>query len=245
MRTAPTRGIDTLRARDLHFPRSRAPTRFRWRGRRRARRARVSSIECTIVKALVKAAAGPGFALQDVPRPTIRDDEVLIRVRRAGVCGTDVHIYDWDDWAQGRCKPPFVVGHEFAGDVVQVGQLVDRRAGGRPRDRRGPHRRRPLPALPHRQRARLPAHAASSASTATAASPSTSRCRRRTSGTSTTTISFDIGGIHDPMGNAFHTALTAEIPGATVLDHRLRADRHLRGRHLQGGGRVAHHRVAT
>jgi len=48
------------------------------------------------VKALVKAVARPGFELKDVPEPTIRDDEVLIRVRRAGVCGTDVHIYDWD-----------------------------------------------------------------------------------------------------------------------------------------------------
>ena len=76
------------------------------------------------MKALVKAAAGVGFVLKDVPEPTIRDDEVLIRVRRAGVCGTDVHIYDWDPWAQGRVKPPIVVGHEFAGEVVQVGSLV-------------------------------------------------------------------------------------------------------------------------
>src|SRR5687768_1034534 len=78
----------------------------------------------TRVKALVKAAAEPGFVLKDVPTPTIRDDEVLIRVRRAGVCGTDVHIYAWDAWAQGRVRPPIVVGHEFAGDVVQVGRLV-------------------------------------------------------------------------------------------------------------------------
>ena len=70
------------------------------------------------MRALVKAAAEPGFELRDVPRPAIRDNEVLIRVRRAGVCGTDVHIYDWDAWAQGRCHPPFTVGHEFAGDVV-------------------------------------------------------------------------------------------------------------------------------
>jgi len=76
------------------------------------------------VRALVKTHAGPGFELHDVATPTIRDDEVLIRVRRAGVCGTDVHIHEWDAWAAGRCKPPFVVGHEFAGDVVQAGQLV-------------------------------------------------------------------------------------------------------------------------
>ncbi len=68
------------------------------------------------MRALVKEKAAPGFVMKQVPEPTIRDDEVLIRVRRAGVCGTDVHIYEWDDWAQGRCKPPFTVGHEFAGE---------------------------------------------------------------------------------------------------------------------------------
>ena len=52
------------------------------------------------MKALVKETAAPGLVLKNVPEPTIRDDEVLIRVRRAGVCGTDVHIYDWDAWAQ-------------------------------------------------------------------------------------------------------------------------------------------------
>ena len=72
------------------------------------------------MKALVKQTAARGFVLTDVPEPEIRDDEVLIRVRRAGVCGTDVHIYEWDDWARGRCHPPFVVGHEFAGDVARA-----------------------------------------------------------------------------------------------------------------------------
>ena len=67
-----------------------------------------------------------------MPEPRIRDDEVLIRVRRAGVCGTDVHIYEWDAWAQGRVRPPIVVGHEFAGEVAQVGRLVtDVRTGWR------------------------------------------------------------------------------------------------------------------
>ncbi len=77
------------------------------------------------MKALVKTKAAEGFELREVPEPRIRDDEVLIRVRRAGVCGTDVHIHDWDAWAQGRCRPPFTVGHEFAGDVVQVGGFVE------------------------------------------------------------------------------------------------------------------------
>ena len=76
------------------------------------------------MKALVKESPAAGFVLKDVPVPTIRDNEVLIRVRRAGVCGTDVHIHEWDDWARGRCKPPFTVGHEFAGEVATVGSLV-------------------------------------------------------------------------------------------------------------------------
>ena len=76
------------------------------------------------MQALVKAAASTGFTLQEVPVPPFRDDEVLIRVHRAGVCGTDVHIHEWDAWAQGRCHPPFTVGHEFAGEVTEVGQLV-------------------------------------------------------------------------------------------------------------------------
>jgi threonine 3-dehydrogenase len=76
------------------------------------------------VRALVKTSPTAGFTLKDVPVPTIREDEVLIKVRRAGVCGTDVHIHEWDAWAQGRCKPPFTVGHEFAGEVEKVGALV-------------------------------------------------------------------------------------------------------------------------
>jgi len=154
--------------------------------------------------------------LKDVPEPTIRDDEVLIRVRRAGVCGTDVHIYEWDDWARGRCHPPFVVGHEFAGDVARVGSLVvDVHVGDR------------VTAEGHIVDGRCllcrtgNAHACPYTKVIGVdrdgcfaeyiAMPATNVWHLDDD------ISYDIGGIHDPMGNAFHTALTAEIPGATVL----------------------------
>jgi threonine 3-dehydrogenase len=164
----------------------------------------------------VKATAGPGFELRDVPIPTIRDDEVLIRVRRAGVCGTDVHIYEWDAWAQGRVKPPIVVGHEFAGEVVQVGKLVtDVREGDR------------VTAEGHIVDGRCLLCRTGNAHVC----PHTKIIGVDRDGCFAEYIampagnvwhldddvSFDIGGIHDPMGNAFHTALTAEIPGATVL----------------------------
>jgi threonine 3-dehydrogenase len=76
------------------------------------------------MKALVKAAAEPGLRVEDVPLPEIGREDVLIRVLRAGVCGTDLHIYEWDGWAQANVPIPLVVGHEFAGQVVEVGADV-------------------------------------------------------------------------------------------------------------------------
>ncbi len=76
------------------------------------------------MKAIVKLEAAPGLTIQEVPRPEIRPNEVLIRVRRAGICGTDLHIYEWDDWSQSRIRPPLVLGHEFMGEVVETGDLV-------------------------------------------------------------------------------------------------------------------------
>ena len=76
------------------------------------------------MKALVKARAEPGLVLEDVPVPTPGRDDVLIRVLRAGVCGTDLHIYEWDGWAQANVPVPLVIGHEFVGEVVDAGSDV-------------------------------------------------------------------------------------------------------------------------
>ena len=76
------------------------------------------------MKALVKARAEPGLGLEDVPVPTIGRDDVLIRVLRTGVCGTDLHIYEWDGWAQANVPVPLVIGHEFVGEVVDAGSDV-------------------------------------------------------------------------------------------------------------------------
>jgi threonine 3-dehydrogenase len=168
------------------------------------------------VKALVKRTAGRGFELADMPKPEIRDDEVLIRVRRAGVCGTDVHIYEWDAWASGRCRPPFIVGHEFAGDVVEAGALVtDVRVGDR------------VTAEGHI----VPEMSFFSRTGQAHVDPQTRIIGVDRDGCFAEyiamparniwhlddAISYEVGGIHDPMGNAFHTALTAQIPGSVVL----------------------------
>jgi threonine 3-dehydrogenase len=74
--------------------------------------------------ALVKPGPEPGFLLTQVPVPPIGPTDVLIRVEKAGLCGTDLHIYAWDSWAQHRIQPPLVVGHEFMGTVAAVGDAV-------------------------------------------------------------------------------------------------------------------------
>jgi threonine 3-dehydrogenase len=77
-----------------------------------------------IMKALVKRERAPGLWLEEVPEPKYGINDVLIRVGRTGICGTDVHIYNWDAWAQRTIPVPMVVGHEFVGEVVAVGSNV-------------------------------------------------------------------------------------------------------------------------
>ena len=77
------------------------------------------------MKALVKAAPGRGLDLIDTPKPTIGDHEVLIRIQKTGVCGTDVNIFKWGDWSAHRVKPPLTIGHEFMGVVEEVGSAVE------------------------------------------------------------------------------------------------------------------------
>jgi threonine 3-dehydrogenase len=77
------------------------------------------------VKALVKAQNAPGLTLLDVPEPSIGINDVLIRVTHTGICGTDLHIYEWDDWARATIPVPMAVGHEFVGEIVAVGSNVN------------------------------------------------------------------------------------------------------------------------
>jgi threonine 3-dehydrogenase len=76
------------------------------------------------MKALVKAKSEVGLWMEDVPVPAIGINDVLIRIDRTGICGTDVHIYKWDAWAQKTIPVPMVVGHEFVGEIVEVGSNV-------------------------------------------------------------------------------------------------------------------------
>lgn len=76
------------------------------------------------MKALVKTVAGPGVSLTEVPVPEIGPGELLIRIEKVAICGTDVHIYDWNPWAERTIRPPQILGHEFVGHVEEIGDGV-------------------------------------------------------------------------------------------------------------------------
>ena len=78
------------------------------------------------MKAILKERAGEGLVMKEVPEPTNpAPDEVIIKVKRVSICGTDVHIYKWDKWSASRIKPPMIIGHEFAGSIVEKGDMVE------------------------------------------------------------------------------------------------------------------------
>ena len=79
-----------------------------------------------MMKALVKAKAEQGLWMERVPIPELGPNDVLIKVRKSAICGTDVHIWNWDDWAAATVPVPMVIGHEFCGEIVETGSAVDR-----------------------------------------------------------------------------------------------------------------------
>ena len=76
------------------------------------------------MKALAKLERAPGLALTDVKKPEVGHNDVMIRIRKTAICGTDIHIWKWDDWAQKTIPVPMHVGHEYVGEVVEMGQEV-------------------------------------------------------------------------------------------------------------------------
>jgi threonine 3-dehydrogenase len=168
------------------------------------------------MKALVKAAAEPGLVWSDVPVPEIGRDDVLIRVLRTGICGTDLHIYWWDDWAQSHVDVPLVVGHEFVGEIAAVGEDVHELQVGNLVSGEG-HltcgRCRNCMAGRRVECARTKGvgvnHPGCFAEFI--ALPATNVWRHHDD------IDLDVAAIFDPFGNAVHTALTFPIIGEDVL----------------------------
>ncbi|MGY3438573.1 MULTISPECIES: L-threonine 3-dehydrogenase [unclassified Marinovum] len=168
------------------------------------------------MKALVKAEPREGLWMQDVPVPEIGPNDVLIKINKTGICGTDVHIWNWDEWAQKTVPVPLVTGHEFAGEIVEIGNRVeDLHIGQRCSGEGhliGKHSRQSRAGKFHldpetrgigvneqgafAQYLRLPAFNVV---------PLPDE------------IDDEIGAILDPLGNAVHTALSFDLVGEDVL----------------------------
>ncbi len=168
------------------------------------------------MKALMKLRAEPGLCLEDVPQPECGRDEVLIRVLRTGICGTDLHIYSWDGWAKQNIPVPLVVGHEFVGEIVELGADVDDLGPGDLVSGEG-HlvcgRCRNCMAGRRVQCSRTDSVGVNhpGAFAEYIALPATNVWRHRPG------IDLDVAAIFDPFGNAVHTALTFPVLGEDVL----------------------------
>jgi threonine 3-dehydrogenase len=165
--------------------------------------------------AIVKERRAPGLTVTTVPKPSPGPGEVLIAVRHAGVCGTDLHIADWDAWAQGRLNPPLVVGHEFAGEIVTVGDAVSGLRSGQLVTAEGHivcgHCLQCRTGNGHIcKNTRIIGVDRNGAFAEYITMPATNVLPL--DGIPTT-----VGAVMDPMGNAFHTVLTADVSGSTVL----------------------------
>jgi threonine 3-dehydrogenase len=168
------------------------------------------------VKALVKSRAERGLWLEEIAEPTIGINDVLIRVHYTGICGTDVHIYQWDEWAQKTIKVPMAIGHEFVGEIVAVGSNVNDFFAGDivsgeghvvcGRCRNCLAGRRHLCAFIEGVGVNRPGAFAELISL-----PMTNIWRHNPG------INQEVAAIFDPFGNAVHTALSFPVLGEDVL----------------------------
>jgi threonine 3-dehydrogenase len=168
------------------------------------------------MKALVKAKPEPGIWMERRPVPEIGPDDVLIRIRKTGICGTDIHIWNWDDWAAKTVPVPLVTGHEFAGEIVEIGRNVEGLSIG--------------------QRCSGEGHLIGKQSRQSRAGkfhldPATRGIGVNEQGAFAEylrlpafnvvplpdAIDDEIGAILDPLGNAVHTALSFDLVGEDVL----------------------------
>jgi threonine 3-dehydrogenase len=168
------------------------------------------------MKALVKSRREPGLWLEDVPEPTIGINDVLIRVLRAGICGTDLHIYNWDGWAQRTIPVPMVIGHEFVGEIVETGSNVN-----------GFHKGDIVSGEGHvvcgrcrnclAGRRHLCAHAKGVGVNRPGAFADYISVPMQNIWRHKENVDLDVAAIFDPFGNAVHTALTFPVLGEDVL----------------------------
>lgn len=169
------------------------------------------------MKALVKAKPEMGIWMEDVPMPVVGPNDVLIKIKKTAICGTDIHIYNWDEWAQAHIKPPLVAGHEFVGEVVETGKEVKSfhkigdRVSGEGHIACG-HCRNCRAGRSHLCRFNISVGVTRNGCFAEYLSiPATNAYPLPE------TVSDNVASILDPFGNAAHTTLSFDLVGEDVL----------------------------
>jgi threonine 3-dehydrogenase len=169
------------------------------------------------MKALAKTIAAPGLTLIETDEPRIGPEDVLIRVRRTAICGTDLHIYNWDEWAQKTIPVPMIVGHEFSGEIAEIGKAVTRplfvgqRVSGEGHivDLNSAAARAGQPHLdPHTKGIGVERQGAFAEYLSLPAFNVVPLPQN---------VDFEVGALLDPFGNAVHTAQQFELMGEDVL----------------------------
>lgn len=170
----------------------------------------------TLMRALQKSRPEPGLWQVDAPIPQIGPDDVLIRIRKTGICGTDIHIWNWDDWAQRTVPVPLVTGHEFAGEIVELGRNVTGLSVGQRCSGEG-H----LIGRDSRQSRAGKFHLDPATRGIGVNEPGAFAQYLRLPAFNVVplpdAIDDEIGAILDPLGNAVHTALSFDLVGEDVL----------------------------
>ena len=168
------------------------------------------------MKALVKDAQGPGLLLTDVPEPAPGPTDVKLRVLRTGICGTDLHIEAWDEWAAATISPPLVVGHEFVGEVVEVGAAVTKVKVGDLVSGEG-HLVCGTCRNCKAGRRHLCANTVGLGVQTAGAFAEYAVLPEQNAWVHTHHVDLDVAAIFDPFGNAVHTALAFPVLGEDVL----------------------------
>jgi threonine 3-dehydrogenase len=168
------------------------------------------------VKALVKAAQGPGLELTEVPDPIYGPGDVVLRVLRTGICGTDLHIDSWDEWSARNIEPPLVPGHEFVGEVVEVGSAVTKVSVGDLASGEG-HLICGMCRNCKAGRRHLCANTRGFGVHVDGAFAEYAVLPELNTWVHTHRVDLDVAAIFDPFGNAVHTALAFPVFGEDVL----------------------------